>query len=336
MTGQVGALQMSFSEVSHCPSCGSDRFDPLFSIADTLTRDLYGARIAEEVINNLVRCASCQLVRLAPRLSDESLQVVYSDWYSAGYGVSQAGQDEDSARAEEFEVAHMGRMSRVARPPGALLDVGTGSGLFLRVARKAGWDASGVDLSADAAALAWQHHGIVVHVGTLSDLPEAPHYDVITMFDYLEHTTTPARDLEAACKRLKPGGHIVIRVPNFGGWQARVMGAAWVGVISLHLSYFEVETLSSLLDRQGLTIVHRDSGNYQSLAQLLGKKLSWMRHRVATGAMNQALASAGPAQPIGRLRRLQRFAMASLYEVVDHVGGWFGSSNYIFLVARKK
>ncbi|MBB4258754.1 2-polyprenyl-3-methyl-5-hydroxy-6-metoxy-1,4-benzoquinol methylase [Bradyrhizobium sp. CIR3A] len=276
------------------------------------------------------------MVRLSPRLTDESLQRVYEDWYSSGYIGTQAAQEGDKSRYREFERGHLARISKVVSPPGALLDVGTGSGLFLQVANRQGWRAIGLDFSSQAAELALTHHDVEVRVGRLSDLPADEQYDIITMFDYLEHTTRPAEDLQEAIRRLKPGGHLVVRVPNLGGWQARFMGPKWVGIISLHLSYFEAKTLADLVSKQGLVIVYSDMGNYQTLAELLGNKFAWIFRRATSSRTELGVGSdRAESQRSSKLRRALRFALASLHELIDHAGGWFGQSNYIFVVAKK-
>lgn len=330
-------IPLSSIHIERCPACGQTTTDHVLSVADTLTQDIYGDRLGEKVINTLIRCRGCRLVRLSPRLAEDSLQRVYADWYSSGYVGTQAGQGGDKSRDREFERGHLRRIAKVVRVPGSLLDVGTGSGVFLQVAARHGWRATGLDFSREAAELARMHHGVDVRIGSLSSLPIEKCYDVITMFDYLEHTTCPADDLEEAARRLRKGGHLVIRVPNFGGWQARVMGSKWVGIISLHLTYFETNTLAELLASRGLAIVYSDSGNYQTLPELLGNKLAWVCRK--TGSRGHDVGSkreVAPSQQSSTILRALRFSLASFHELVDHAGGWFGRSNYIFVIARKR
>lgn len=106
-------------------------------------------------------------------------------------------------------------LSRGFRPGGRLLDVGCGTGLFLERARDAGYRASGVE-SNPAAAAAAREKGFEVFVGGFADLARTAgeEYDVIAMFDVLEHFDDPAGMVERARRLLRPGGGLMITTPN--------------------------------------------------------------------------------------------------------------------------
>jgi SAM-dependent methyltransferase len=103
-----------------------------------------------------------------------------------------------------------------------VLDVGCGTGEFLRLARsRYGASCHGVDIDPVLADEA-RRPGVTVTVGELSSLPAEERFDLITMFHVLEHLTDPERTLAAALERLRPGGHLCVEMPVNDGWAFRV------------------------------------------------------------------------------------------------------------------
>ena len=103
--------------------------------------------------------------------------------------------------------------------PGRLLDIGCSAGFFLDEARRAGWSVSGLEKSADTAALARALHDVDVTVGTLGQddsLPSAS-FDVVTLWDVIEHVPEPLATLRRAHNLLSRDGVIAIQTPNIGG-----------------------------------------------------------------------------------------------------------------------
>jgi SAM-dependent methyltransferase len=135
------------------------------------------------------------------------------------------------------------------RAPGRLLDVGSGRGDLGVVADALGWDVTGLEPS-PAAAEAARKRGIRTEVGTLDDAPMEPPYEVIAFQHSLEHVVDPRAALDRARSLLAAGGAVLITVPNFGSWQARVFHDAWFHLdLPRHRSHFTAEGLERLLRR---------------------------------------------------------------------------------------
>jgi len=201
----------------------------------------------------IVRCDDCGLVRQATRpLTTAALYD--SDYYATddpkgGYANYFLDSDvnrrtfRDRIRAIEQRYGRKGR----------LLDVGCALGDFLLEAKAAGWDVEGVEISAFAAQRA-RERGLRVSTGRLEDLdlPEAS-FDVITLYDAIEHMTDPVRTLAAVRRLLTPGGIVQLVTPNVGGLQARVLGRHWYHYKpGEHLFYFAPNTLRATIERAGL------------------------------------------------------------------------------------
>ena len=204
-------------------------------------------------VARIVRCPDCELRYVSPRLPAGHILAAYRDAIDPYY-VAQA-----DARRRAF-----GRTLRqVARYAcrGRLLDVGCAAGYFLDVARDAGWNAQGVEPNLEFVRLARKRHADAVHEGTLAELAAAAAepFDVITMWDMLEHSTDPRSEIAAAYRLLRPGGLLFVNFPNIASMSARLTGSAWWFLLSHHLFYFSPATLGRLLESEGFGVIARTS-----------------------------------------------------------------------------
>jgi SAM-dependent methyltransferase len=184
-----------------------------------------------------------------------------------------------------------------SKESGSVLDVGCGGGLFLRMLADSlgsakGQNASparpfvGLDFSLDAANAAWEHLHVPVMCGNLSQAPLAPEScAAVTMFHVLEHLYDPASYLEAAHKLLKPGGHLVVQVPNAACWQFLLFGERWNGIdVPRHLINFRASDLDKLLDACGFEVLRHKyfslRDNPAGLATTLAVQLDPMARRL--------------------------------------------------------
>lgn len=152
---------------------------------------------------------------------------------------------------------HLQAMEKYTGPANnrALLDVGAYIGVFVEVATAAGWRACGVEPSAWGAQIA-QQRGLQVLHGTL-DAPElqGQHFDVITMWDVIEHLANPNAEVAKAFQRLKPGGWLVVHTMDIDSLIARLLGARWPWLMDMHIQYFSQKTLAQLLENNGFQVV---------------------------------------------------------------------------------
>jgi SAM-dependent methyltransferase len=176
-----------------------------------------------------------------------------------------------------------------------LLDVGAYCGFFADVARGAGFRAEALELSRWAAAQA-RGLGLPVHEETLVErAASGERYDVITMWDVLEHLPDPRRELEAAFRLLAPGGRLHLSTIDAGSLVARAFGSRWPWLMHMHLFYF---------DRAGLVALLREVG-----FRVVGVR--HYVHTVSTGYLGRKLAASFPALAPA-LRAVARVAPARL------------------------
>jgi SAM-dependent methyltransferase len=142
------------------------------------------------------------------------------------------------------------------RPPGRLLDVGSGRGDLGLILRERGWEFAGLEPSADACAEA-RSRGVPTIRGTL-ERPDAQlrdGYDAAVFQHSLEHVADPARDLALVRELLKPRGLLIVSLPNFASTQARRFGADWFHLdLPRHRTHFSPRGLELLLRRSGFDV----------------------------------------------------------------------------------
>lgn len=217
-----------------CPVCDGGDFTSLF--------ELHG--------EPFVRCRGCGLVLINPRPVFGVVADTYDAAYSDGY-IRKA--DKKRARCKRW----VARIQRRFAARGRWLDVGCSAGFVVEAAQAAGYDAHGVELEAAAVAFARETLRLTtVACGTLeAQAYPAAHFDVLSMYDVIEHVP----DLNATVAELKrllaPGGVIEIRTPDVGHWTTPRALANWREIKpSEHLYYFDRRTLPRLFARHGLRL----------------------------------------------------------------------------------
>ncbi len=153
-----------------------------------------------------------------------------------------------------------------------LLDVGAYIGVFVEVARAAGWDACGVEPSEWAVQEA-QARGLPMIHGTQHAAELAGQvFDVITLWDVIEHLADPSGELTHAHQMLKPGGMIAIHTMDIDSLAARLMGARWPWLMEMHIHYFSRKTLAKMLQKCGYEVIWSGpEGRYLRLGYLASR-----------------------------------------------------------------
>jgi SAM-dependent methyltransferase len=145
----------------------------------------------------------------------------------------------------------------LARLPtaGLALELGSGTGWMLRALRERGWLAVGSERTVAVAAAARDAAGVPMFVGDLDAIRDEPVLDLVIMFHVLEHLADPLAELRAIARRVKPGGTLIIGVPNIASWQARVAGSRWMHLdVPRHLVHFSPDAIERALSASGFRV----------------------------------------------------------------------------------
>jgi 2-polyprenyl-3-methyl-5-hydroxy-6-metoxy-1,4-benzoquinol methylase len=220
-----------------CNLCGENRF-----------------RIVEdgEIPFRVLRCLRCSLVFVDPQPERQAL----GEHYNEGYYREWTGVQRE--RRLGMWGARLDRLERrVSR--GRLLDVGCAEGTFLELAKRRGWEVSGTELSAYAAAEASRRLGAEIFCGELSEAryPDCS-FDVVTLWHVLEHVRNPGDCLREIRRIIRPQGFLLIAVPNVDDWLMqmayRIVRGRPKRLFSkkdreIHLTHFSARTIRMYLEK---------------------------------------------------------------------------------------
>jgi SAM-dependent methyltransferase len=200
-------------------------------------------------------------MRLSPQPSPGELSRYYPAHYWYAPDGTLAARLEESYRRLVLRdhIRFVTRALAARGDTGPVLDVGCGGGLFPRMLRERGMPAIGLDVSPEAAAVAWNTNRVPVICGDLSHAPlPSGSCAAITMFHVLEHLYDPRVYLQSARALLKSNGRLIVQVPNAACWQFRLLGRRWTGVdVPRHLTDFRACDLEALLNAAGFEVLRR-------------------------------------------------------------------------------
>ncbi|MEZ4896244.1 MAG: class I SAM-dependent methyltransferase [Saprospiraceae bacterium] len=250
--------------LTQCPVCGQHVLESFLTVPDH-------AQSGESF--QLSRCPDCQLV-FTQDMPDANHIGPYYDF-------PEYVSHSDTQQGLFFTLYHWIRSYMVRRKaklvrrwkkkPGKLLDYGCGTGFFLHHMVRLGWQGTGLEINEKARSLArnkWQLN--VYDPKSLGDYREE--FDVITLWHVLEHVHTLTATTKQLVRALKPGGLLIIAVPNYTSFDARYYGPDWAAYdVPRHLWHFAPASILRLV--RGVTCVSKRSMPFDSYyVSLLSEK----------------------------------------------------------------
>jgi SAM-dependent methyltransferase len=203
----------------------------------------------------LVRCRRCGLIYQNPQLTQAEL----ARFYPPDYHPFLPAVEDEALPWRRLDRRHgvdrrcRAVIARAGQRAGHVLDVGCATGVFLDGMRRWGWQTTGVEPNAAASAYARERLGLEVITAELetAGLPDAS-FDMVTLWDVIEHVPGPRRTLTEAQRVLRPGGLLVLSLPSIESVEARLFGRYWAGWDQpRHLALFPREVLVDLLREVG-------------------------------------------------------------------------------------
>lgn len=221
-----------------------------------------------------VQCDVCGWIWQNPRPTPRSIGFYYPDDYEPY--ITAIDDESNAVKRWGRRYGMFKRCRAIARRklPGRLLDIGCATGTFISEMRRLnGWQVVGVEPNERAANYARTRHGLQVYTGLLADAVFTPaSFDVITMWNVIEHLHSPVRDLCRIYDLLKDDGLLVFTIPNLESLDARWFGPAWIGWdLPRHLYLFPRNVLSASLPRLGFSMLNLEclSGSADSFVMSL-------------------------------------------------------------------
>lgn len=215
----------------------------------------------------ILKCPSCGLAFADTHVSEHELKQLYQREYF--FGDEYLNYLEDKPTIQKNFAARI-RTLKTFAPSGNLFEIGCAYGFFLELARTL-WNAEGCDISNEGCEYA-QRNGIKVACGEFLELPlQEHHYDVVALWDTIEHLARPDLYIEKAARLLKTNGIICATTGDIGSLMARLRKEHWRLIHPpTHLFYFDKQTITRLFAKHGLEVVHVEHcGYFRSVHQVL-------------------------------------------------------------------
>jgi 2-polyprenyl-3-methyl-5-hydroxy-6-metoxy-1,4-benzoquinol methylase len=237
---QNGLLRTDIREERPCPSCEATDPTVLF-LKDGFPHG---------------RCSSCGLVYVAPIITEEAVMKFYekeSSWTEVLFSEEQVDLDVRKF-VYGLDLIEENCLS------GRILDIGCGPGFFLQEARERGWLVEGMEMN-ERCVERLKQLDIPVCTDPLehSDL-EPETFNAVAMWEVLEHLRHPRQALDQVYNLLKPGGILLICVPNFASLVNRIMhekAGTFAGYS--HVNFFEASTLKHLQEECGFDVIEMET-----------------------------------------------------------------------------
>lgn len=236
---------------SRCILCGADHSRQLF------------------VLNRpILKCSSCALVYAATSNSPTTTTNYPRSYYQEGIYSDYLGDRGAIRRNAKRRLDQLARLTQGRE----LLDVGCAMGFFLEAARDEGWSVSGLEASTYASSYAREELGLAVDTLSItSHSPASSKFDVITMWDTIEHLDRPDLALQNIRRLLRPGGVLAFSTGDYNSLLRRATGRRWrLFADPTHNFFFTEEALRRMLMESGYEVVSVDRrGKWVSLSLIL-------------------------------------------------------------------
>lgn len=235
-----------------CPLCSSKRFVKLYpasrsrQVSDNKLFDCTSPSYG--VHSPVYKCRNCEFVFLIDKSTPGQIVKHYEQVNDPDYVA------EETARIKTFG-RHLQNISHLKR--GQLLDVGAYTGLFVYLAKKQKWQAKGLEPSGWAVAQAKKRYGLTLKKGVLHPRHfKAGSFDMVTMWDVVEHFTNPVSALKICHRFLKPNGWLVMSTIDIGSITAQILGPRWPWLMQMHRVYFSKSTMIKALTDLGFRNIY--------------------------------------------------------------------------------
>ncbi len=258
-----------------CPICGSVNTNLFLTANDYF--------LSGETFS-IVKCSGCGFRYTNPRPEAEALGKYYQSADYISHSDSRQGLFASVYQlVRKYTLNWKKALIRKYNHKGDLLDIGCATGQFLHFMTAEGWNTTGIEPDEKTRKHAISEYGLKVFPEETLDEFKESSFDVITMWHVLEHVAELNPRMEQLKKLLKPGGTVIIAVPNCDSYDAVKYGQFWAGYdLPRHLYHFTKTDVDRLAGKYGFTIVNtlpmKFDSYYVSLLseKYLKGKMNWM------------------------------------------------------------
>lgn len=221
---------------SQCPACGASR----------LSRA--AAKAADTADRERIQVFSCRRCGLAWQWPDLRNTEESRNFFEAAFRDASAESYFDPSQRRAVATMQWKYVKDLVPSARSLIDFGCGDGTFARVVAQAGIDVVGIDPARPPEARVEEGRGWLEFRNTA---PTDVQFDIVTLWDVVEHLERPLQTLREALGLLRRGGVLLVETGNHASWDRLVNGPSWSLYQADHRWYFTPSTLCALLDAAG-------------------------------------------------------------------------------------
>lgn len=228
-----------------CPWCGSENAQPHIELKDLfLTQEPF----------KILECKDCGLLYTTPRPNKEEIGKYYqSDEYYSHQENKEGFIPKVYEKVKSINLKNKYNIATEKTTRGKILDIGCGVGDFLHTMEQQGWECTGVEPSEDAKAIAKKRIKAQLLSSEEQENLSDGSFDVITMWHVLEHVDALRWQIQQLYRLCKPGGRIIIALPNYKSYDGQYYKAAWAAYdVPRHLNHFNEETIVKIFEESHL------------------------------------------------------------------------------------
>jgi len=240
-----------------CPSCKSKNFSILRKANYHNIKNLkgllqiYKSAADELMLDQLVRCKSCNLTYLNPRIKSEIVLQSYTE------NTDEKHTSQDIMRYKTFKKSVKKILTKIGNPEinsKTFLDIGSASGVFLKVIKDMGFTETGFEPSSWMVTFGKKNYNVNINQGLISNVKNSK-YDYISFWDVLEHVTDFRGTLKKIDEVSKKNSYLIINVPDINSLASKITKYKWPFYLNVHLYYFEKETLKNAFGKFNFELI---------------------------------------------------------------------------------
>jgi 2-polyprenyl-3-methyl-5-hydroxy-6-metoxy-1,4-benzoquinol methylase len=234
-------------EISSCPLCGNNQINNYLALKDYFYS-------GDSFI--VAKCLSCDFLFTNPKPSIKELQNYYNfENYISHSGVKKGLINKIYLLTRRFSIHSKSKIISTFKKGHRILDIGCGTGEFLKYFKERKWDTIGIEPNINAREYAVSHYGLEVKDDSEILKFEKESFDVITLWHVLEHIHSIHEQVSIFYDLLKKDGIMVVAIPNCLSFDAKYYREFWAAYdVPRHLYHFSRKTLSNLMNIYGFTV----------------------------------------------------------------------------------
>ena len=229
--------------VQNCPACGFSKYEKVLTVLDYL--------VSNESFD-ILECHDCSLRFTSPIPNKEDI----GDYYKSDDYISHTGKANSIINKIYIFVQYFTLRSKrkivkriSQKKSGSILDIGCGTGEFLKTMKQAGWNINGVEINKEARKLAELNTNLAI-LNQTEFFKSTRKYDLITLWHSLEHLHELEKFLNKIFTSLSTNGIVIIAVPNYKSFDADYYQNNWAAYdVPRHLYHFSFKAIIKLMEK---------------------------------------------------------------------------------------